>query len=151
MTRKNSNRSRSPKSIKARLVALAKGLRTSLKPTDVLDLGGNLTPAPQAASGCDQRLQVFTDTDDAKGAWKEQLQAREAATPETLAWIEMLEAALKAKLKARNVALENFGVTPKTSTERSAADKAASAAKATVTRGKKKAEQQPPTTPPAAK
>jgi hypothetical protein len=99
--------------MQAKLQALSKGLRTVLQPTDTIDVAGTSTPAGKAADDVDAELARFTATDAAHTAYEKVKQARDAATPATLAHFEALEAGLRAKLGVSNPDLTQFGLKPK--------------------------------------
>src|ERR1700722_4172788 len=105
----SSNHSTTPRSMKTRLAALSKGLRTALQPTDQLDVSGALTLAPSVADAVDKDLALFTDTDDAHQTYEEKKEVRNTSTPDVLARLEAVEAALTAKLGATSTRLASFG------------------------------------------
>jgi hypothetical protein len=135
---KNSNKKRTsgaPKAVKARIQVLSKGFATVAAPTDVFDVNGAMTVATQVVTDLATELAPFDETDREHATYEKTLQARNAGTDATLARLDAIEAAVRAKLGATNPDLRLYGLIPKRAPKKRATpEQAESAEQASATR-----------------
>ena len=126
---------RSVVGLQRKAVSLVAGMQKDLTPKQSLTVIGKVMTQVQIIAQIQAITALYTAVDDAKSALKQQEQARADGLPAARLFIEGLEAALKAQFGIRNPQLEDFGIgIPGAKTQRTAEQKAISAAKARQTR-----------------
>jgi hypothetical protein len=150
--KKQSSKNHNPSKVKARILALQKGF-AGRQPTEVFDVAGTPVQAGQATTDLGNDIAPYTATDVAHESYEKTKRTRDAALPATLEHLDALEAAVVARLGSTNPDLADFGMTPRGTPHRTAAEKAQAAEKAAETRKEEKAPEAPvtPSTPPPGK
>jgi hypothetical protein len=145
----NSKKSKDPGHVQARIQNLLSGL-AKLGPQENLDVLGTSSAPGTLSSQLGTMLVPFTTADQAHQAVSEAVKARDAGRPDTVKFIEGIEAAVKSHFGASSPRLTDFGMKPKkaprklTPEERLAATEKA---KATRTRVKQARAAQPAPAP----
>jgi hypothetical protein len=144
------HKNENPASVEARIVSHLDGATNQLSSGETLQVLGVSYNAQQLTAKLGSLRALYTTTDQTHVAWSEAVKARDAARPETLAFLEALDLAVGAKYGPTNQSVENFGVTPRKAPRKLTADeKRAKAEKARLTRARVKAAraEQPPAPP----
>jgi hypothetical protein len=111
MARKK-NGNRHPSSVEARIREMLQGFETEPQST-VLDVYG-VPSAPDKLRGeLQTRLARYTDSDAAQLAATKLIEVRDAAEPETLRYLDAIDASLRGHYGAESSDLARFGVKPK--------------------------------------
>jgi hypothetical protein len=139
-----------PAKVEARIVAHLDGAANKLPSGETLQVLGVAYNAQQLTAELGSRRAPYIATDGAHAALNAAIEARVAAEPGTVAFLDALDLAVGAKFGPANQSVESFGVTPRKSRRKLTPDeKRAMAEKARLTRARVKAAraQQPPAPP----
>ncbi len=140
-----------PAQVEARIVAHMDGAATKLQTGETLQVLGVPYDSQQLGAKLGTMRVPYTTVDGAHEAFSTAVKARDAAQPETLAFLEALDQAVGAKYGPKSQSVEGFGITPrKTPRVLTPDEKRAKAEKARLTRARiKAARAQQSSAPPA--
>ncbi len=144
------NKNGNPARLEARIVAHLDGVANKLQSGDPLQVLGVTYNSQQLAAQLGSLRVPFTTANGAHEALKAAVEARDAAEPATVAFLDALDLAVGAKFGPMSQSVESFGVAPPKARRKLTPDqKRARAEKARLTRARVKAAraQQPPAPP----
>src|SRR5277367_5824482 len=107
-----SKKGTNPGNVEARIQKMRTGLQT-LPAGTVLDLQGAGTASNQIVTELTTREAPYLAATKAHQAATEAVDDRNAAEPGTIAYLDLVEAAIKAKVGVDSPELADFGITPK--------------------------------------
>ncbi|HZU98843.1 MAG TPA: hypothetical protein VFF73_19205 [Planctomycetota bacterium] len=108
----HNNKSSGPGRVELRIQNLLAGL-AKLSPQETLDVLGTSSAPGTVTSELGKRLVPYTDSNTAHQAASEAVKARDAAEPETVSYIEGVEAAVVSHFGATSERLTDFGLKPR--------------------------------------
>ncbi len=146
----NNRKNDTPAQVEARIAARITGVGSKLTGAKPLEVLGDDYPADKLTAKL-QSLQVpYTDSNEAHQASSKAVQARDAAEPETLRFLDALDSSVRSRYGDDSPDLESFGIAKKKSPRKLTPEqKLAKAEKARLTRAKRKAAFAKDSSPPA--
>jgi hypothetical protein len=113
MAKKASSSSRNPKEVQDRIAAILKGVVAKLIGAPPLDVTGTPYTSDQLTTALNGAAAPYTTADEAHEAATAAVHARNQEEPATLALLDAIEIAIKARFGEDNVEIEAFGLTPR--------------------------------------